>query len=198
MKIILCVVAFILFMSATSYADLIRYTDQSGTLCFADDLSKVPKKYRQNIIRDQEESPVQVQDVGEQSRLTDTANNGNNDVVHICYSDGRMGLDTIYLSHNITCFLNARGYPYNLLKWSASRENKKTCAEYWCRLYKKDNSQRCITDTTIFSNHEPFVVIGARLYTGTGKDLLTILDRNFKVDPSTPIEWTHDPVGLIH
>lgn len=188
MKMVHFTVVFLLFIAAMSHADLIKYTDKDGTLFFVDDLGKVPKKYRQNIIRDEDVSAAQTTTLEDQSRQTRSAGNGENEAVQICY--GLSGFDSLNNGHIMTCFLNARDYPYDLLKVTDNPVNTKICAEYWCRQHKKDDSPGCVRETSQKIHWVmPFTVIGTRLFPTTKSHILKEIDRHFNVDPGSPVKW---------
>ena len=183
------------FFVETSYAELIKYTDKDGTLCFADDLGKVPKRYRQNIIRDEEEGAVQIINSEDQSRQTNSAGNSENEIVQICY--GLSNFISLYKGHILTCFLNARDYPYHLYDVK-NRDNIIPCAEFWCKLHLKNDSPNCIKETSEKIHFiTPFTVIGNRLFPTTKSHILKEIDMHFNVNPKTRVKW-HGANGSSH
>ena len=170
----------------TSYAELIKYTDKDGTLCFADDISTVPKMYRKNIIRTEEEfasdNPPQQQ--------TATGNG----MVQLCFYkmiEKRRGD-----RHDLTDFLAARNYNYRTRDVNGNPEKLKLCAELSCITevkYQKDYSmQDCIKNRSrAFSTGQglPLTFVGEKRYDGTMLDLAKEIDRYFNVVPNTPIQW---------
>jgi hypothetical protein len=175
------------FAVKPSYADLIRYTDQNGTLCFADDLSNVPKKYRQNIIRDEDESAVQV--------LSDDPSASGEKIVRICMYDTiekRMGD-----RHDLTDFLAARGYSYRTLNVHGNPANLNLCAELECKnniktINKDRKLPECIKSLAgLFNTGQglPITYIGEKPRSGTMLDLRNEIDTYFGTDPRTPVQW---------
>jgi hypothetical protein len=90
-----------------SHAELIKYTDQNGTLCFADDLGNVPKKYRQNIIRDEEEASVQISDYPDKHRQQGSIRTDTSDRISICYN----GFFTALMVETLHTFLTLETIP---------------------------------------------------------------------------------------
>jgi len=198
MKIIQYTIVLMLFFAATSYAELIRYTDNDGTLCYADDLGKVPAKYRQNIIRDEEEE-IATQLVTSQD-VAAKQNFNSSEVVHVCYSVAPRVL-SINATHDVQDFLEARGYPY-VLHSATDLESAKPCYELWCKWdvairrtpgrdfdsciqYYQQKSEH--NDTRIQSIF-PFMYIGDKIITHrAAKQLNNIIDGYFHVAPNTPV-----------
>lgn len=177
-----------------SYGEIIRYTDKDGILCFADDLGSVPKKYRKNIIRDEEERAEQIINSETESSVITSAGNSGKEIVRIC--SGLSGLDSLGNGHNLTCFLDARDYPYRLLNVTDNPSNTKACAEYWCRLNKNNDSAVCIKETADRIHWiMPFTVIGNNLHPGTKSNILKEIDLHFNADPDSPVKYNHRPPG---
>lgn len=185
------------FFGGTSYADLIKYTDNNGTLCFVDDLGKVPKKYIKNIIREEEEGATQVV-TSRDVPLQQSSNNG--EVVHICYAVAQSDYLQV-AGRDVTDFLEARGYPY-VFHLATDLVSAKSCFEFWCKWdvtvrYPGRDFDACIeslrkkanpVDRYKASEIFPFIAIGTKIYT-TNVNYRQKLDEYFHVDYYTPIVW---------
>jgi hypothetical protein len=185
------------FLVETSYAELIRYTDKNGTLCFVDDLGKVPARYRQNIIRDEEEIATQI--INSQDVAT-KQNFNSSEVVHVCYSVAPRVL-SINADHDVQDFLEARGYPY-VLHLATDLESAKPCYELWCkwdvaiRRTPGRDFDSCIqyyhqkpehNDGSIHTMF-PFMYIGDKVFTHRmQKQLNNIIDEYFHTATNTPV-----------
>jgi hypothetical protein len=60
---------FILFLF-TSYADIYKYTDDSGSVCITNSLQNVPKKFRSSLFVVKEDVPVQKKLLPEVQKVT--------------------------------------------------------------------------------------------------------------------------------
>lgn len=186
-------IVLMLLVAAPAYADLIKYTDKDGTLCFVDDLGKVPARYRQNIIRDEEESAAQIIVPDDQARQTSTDRYSEKEPVTVCYGLSSLPAGAGESSgHDISCFLDARKYPYKMLKVTNDPTNTRVCAEYYCRKSKK--RIECIEN--VMKNLEsrmPIIVFGDRLLEGDGIDKWKEIDIHFTGKSWMDVKYDHIP-----
>lgn len=180
--------------AATSYAEVIKYVDDRGTISFVDDVGKVPAKYRKRIIREEEQDAVQVIDGSSPQR----GGAGGGGMVYICYKK------TIekgeFDRYDLTDFLAARGYNYRTLDISRNPENLKQCVDLYCKIYIKGMNDQgykdytiptCISSMTGFmSTGEPLPMtfVGDKYYQGSSLDLTKTIDKHFNVNPATKWE----------
>lgn len=184
-------------LAATSYAETIKYVDDKGTLSFVDDLGKVPKKYRKNVIQEKEQDAVQVISGDSGSRQEGAVGDG---MVQICLhrtieKDDRLD------PHDLTDFLAARDYNYRTRDVSRNPENLAQCSNMYCKSYVKQMNDKGLKDynmknctesiARVFASGEalPMTFIGEKFYQGTSMDLSSIIDKYFGVNPRTPVKW---------
>lgn len=161
------------------FAEMIKYTDKNGTICFVDDLSKVPKQYRKRIIRDDAEA-VTVTTPSEQVQTRNT----EGDRVQVC--SGNSGVER-GAGGDITDFLYRRGYDFHTRVVTGNTKHSKACAEMWCKLWQKDQSSACVTQAIKqIEDNVPFVVVGEMFFPTTDSSINVSIDRYFHVDPKSP------------
>ena len=172
--------------AATSYAELIKYTDKDGTLCFADDISTVPKKYRKNIIRDEEESSVQTTD----SRQKGSSSSYDNDDAIICYNGFLKSINGLDITH----FIAARGYSSRLYDVTKNPEHKRLCADLYCRHNDGVDISRCMKDKLAEDTrlYYHFIIIRDNMILDTDPVYPTarnLIDKFYNIDPKTPYNF---------
>lgn len=180
--------------AAASYAEVIKFVDDKGTISFVDDVGKVPAKYRKPIIRDEEQNAVQVIDGSSPQR----GGAGGDDMVYICY---RKTIEKgEFDRHDLGDFLAARGYNYRTLDVYRNPENLWQCAELYCKIYIKDmndkgykdyNVPNCLSRMSGFMGTGeplPMTFVGGRFYQGSSLELTKTIDKYFHVNPATKWE----------
>lgn len=176
------------FFVDASYAELIKYTDKNGTLCFVDDPGKVPKKYRHNIIRDEEEVSMQITDSQNEAYQQGSINRNMNDNATICYNGFLKSIN----GHDITDFIAARGHSSSVYNVSKNPEHKRFCADLWCR-HRDESSPLEITacmkeklaqDTTYYYH---FIIVKDKMILSTDPGVaVKLIDEIYNIDPNTP------------
>lgn len=170
------------FFVDASYAELIKYTDKDGTLCFVDDPGKVPKKYRHNIIRDEEEVVVQT-DSRNESRQQGATNRNMDDNAIICHN----GFLKTINGHDISDFIAARGHYSSVYNVSKNPEHKKLCADLYCSFKDRSSSldittcmkEKLAEDTTYYYH---FILIKGEMILSTDPDVaLKLVDKFYNI-----------------
>ena len=171
----------------TSFADFIKYTDKDGTLCFVDDMSKVPKQYRKNIIHDDQDVPaVQTKNSRREPRQQGSASGKR---VTVCCNE-------IYAytinGHDLSDYLDARGYPYTVRYVMKSKDDARECAEFKCKSRADLEYSSCLREVSKdISRYMPFVVMNGDDATpwNEPQEIIRIIDKFFNVDPDSPFIW---------
>lgn len=168
------------------WADMIKYTDKDGTMCFVDELSKVPKQFRKNIIRDDQDEPV-IQT--KSSRKESRQQNSSSRRVTVCVNS--LALYTVN-GHDLSDFLTARRYPHTVRNVMKSKDDALECAELLCRSRADLEFSSCMNEIlTDVTRHMPFVAIDGKDVTGWNQpaEIMRVIDKYFNVDPNTPFVW---------
>lgn len=185
MKKILSAVACltVVFLAATVQAEVIKFTDDKGTVSFVDDLSKVPKKYRKNVIREQQQDAVRV--VSEDSPPGQTGSVGG-DVVQLCYY---RSLSRDEGGQTLLDFLKEERRTYRAMDLYRHPEYIDECVSIYCNYFtntsiaKAQNTtmELCVRDSSKMFRAGvglPFIQYRGKYYQNDSNEFILSINKN--------------------